>query len=132
MDMSKSEKSKRQSDLKNGFEAVGKLADAKNVILFWRTDVISERELLARKTVLFERRCQYLDHRSVDNGINDGTRRHSCLCQRFEIAKETELAVKSRSWTAGRLAEDTVTLMSVLEEARSANAPMIGHNLLLS
>jgi len=75
MDMSKSDRSKRQSGLMNGFEAVGKFAYAKNVILFGRTDVMSERELLARKTVLFERRCQYLDHRSVDNGINDGTRR---------------------------------------------------------
>ena len=75
-------KSKRQSDLKIGID---KLADAKNVQLREKANVMRERELLARKVVLIERLCQHLGHRSVDDGTDNGTRRHSCLCQRSEI-----------------------------------------------
>ena len=45
--------------LEIGIEAVDKLADAKNVELFERMNMMTEKELLVRKTVR-ERLCQHL------------------------------------------------------------------------
>ena len=48
-----------------------------------KTDVLNEKELLARVTVLIGRLCQY---QSDGDGTDDEGSRHSCICIKSEIA----------------------------------------------
>jgi len=107
-------------NLKNGIEAVDKLADAKNVELFERMNVMSERELLARKTVLLDAYANILTIEAstmvqmMDTGVIPACAKDLKLYEGTELAGE-------RPELYGRLAKETSTLRDVLEEARSAS-----------
>ena len=60
----------------------------------------------------------------------NGDKRHSCMCQRSEISRESDLASKTPK-LYGWLAKDTATLIDVLKEARSASVQCSDSCLLL-
>ena len=107
-------------NLKNGIEAVDKLADAKNVELFERMNVMSERELLARKTVLLDAYANILTIEASTMVQMMETGVIPACAKDLKSYDGTDLAGE-RPELYGRLAKETATLMDVLEEARSAS-----------
>ena len=80
--------SKRESDLKKWHRG----CRCRGSGTLCKTDVLSEKELLARVTVLIGSLCQHLDHQSVGDGTDDGGSRHSCVCHKSEFVRGTDFA----------------------------------------
>ena len=110
--------------MKNGIEAVDKLAGAKNVKLFEKLNVM-KRDLLAKKSVLLD---AYANIMAIEASTKVQTMETGVIpaCAKdLKSYEGTDLAGE-RPELYGRLAKQAATLIDVLGETRSASETMPG------
>ena len=106
------------ANLKIGIEAVDKLADAKNVELFEKMHVMSERELLARKQVLLQAYANILTVEASTMVQMMETGVIPACAKDLKSYEGTDLAGESPELYS-KLARETAALREILGEADS-------------